>query len=107
MPFTRDFSSNLDLLARPNVEIVTAPPKTPQPVRPRALKEFQLPESEKPMELVQVALLDAPNFYFTSDSIDPIPVELDAVPAVVYRSKPNFFRRLLSVVAAPFRAPRT
>jgi hypothetical protein len=107
LPFTRAFSTNFDLLTRPAVEIVKAPGKKPRTIQPIAYKQFQFPEAEKPMELVQVALIDAPNFHFGSDSIDPIPVELDVAPAAVYRSKPNIFKRLLSAVIAPFRAPRS
>jgi hypothetical protein len=107
LPFTRELTPSLALMSVPNVELPAAPaPRPHQLVRPRTYREFRAPQG-RPVQFVEVAYYEAPQLYFTDGSIDPMPVDLDVIPAAVYRPKPNLFKRLLSAVASSFRSPRT
>lgn len=106
LPFTRDYPSSLALIAMPKVELESAPPKKLASPRPKPQKQFRAPQQQtRKSELVQVALLDAPNLNFTEDSIDPLPKEIEVTPPPAARSKPHILKRLFSVIAAPFRSP--
>lgn len=108
LPFTREYPSSLALIAMPKVELEWAPPRKLTNVSLQPQRQFRLPQPQtRKSEPVQVALLDAPNLNFTDDYIDPLPKEIEVTPAAAARTKPHILKRLLSVVAAPFRSPRT
>ena len=108
LPFTREYPSSLALIAMPKLELESVPAKKIANPQPKPERQFQPPrERPKKSELVQVALLDAPNLNFNDDYIDPLPKEIEVTPAAAARSKPHILKRLLSVVAAPFRSPRS
>jgi len=108
LPFTREYPSSIALLAMTKVELESAPPTQLIIARPKPQKQFLPPqENTRSYNLVQVALVDAPNLKFSDDSIDPLPKELEVTPAVAPVSKPNIWKRLFSAIAAPFRSPRT
>jgi hypothetical protein len=104
LPFTREVPTALALMGAPNVEFVEER-RTEEPAfRPIAYRRFQAPETDRRVQLVEVALIEAPNLKFTDSSIGPPPVELDVVPAV-YHSKPGMLRRFFSAIISPFRSP--
>ena len=110
LPFTREYPSSLALFAMPKVELESAPPEqlTSPPPKPKPQRQFRAPQQlTGRSELIQVALLDAPALNFTEDFIDPLPKEIEVTPEAAAVSKPHIFKRFLSVIAAPFRSPRS
>ena len=108
LPFTREYPSSLALIAMPKVELESVPQKKLTIVPPQPQRQFRLPQVHaRNSELVQVALIDAPDLNFTDDYIDPLPKEIQVIPAAAMRVKPHILRRLISLVAAPFRSPRS
>lgn len=107
LPYTREYPSALALIAMPKVELESAPPEKLTSPQLKPQRQFRAPQQHtRQSELVQVALLDAPDLNFTEDSIDPLPAEIEVTPAAAARSKPHILKRLLSLIAAPFRSPR-
>ena len=108
LPFTREYPSSLALFAMPKVEFESAPPEQLTSPPPKPQRQFLAPQQRtRRSELVQVALLDAPDLNFTDDFIDPLPKEIEVTPEAAALSKPHIFKRFLSAIAAPFRSPRT
>lgn len=112
LPFTREYPSSLALFAMPKVELESAPPKKlTSPLlkpKPKRQRQFLAPQQHtRQSELVQVALLDAPDLNFADDFIDRLPKEIEVTPEAAAVSKPHIFKRFLSVIAAPFRSPRS
>jgi hypothetical protein len=109
LPFTRKFPPAFTQFGAPKIELAVAQASKPHNIRPAVFyKQFQAPVREQPMmQMFELALLDSPQLSFTDSTIEPLPVELDVIPAAVYHSKPNILKRMLSAMAAPFRSPRT
>ena len=110
LPFTREYASSLALFAMPKVELESAPPKklTSPRLKPKPQRQFLAPQQHmRQSELVQVALLEAPDLNFADDFIDRLPKEIEVTPEAAAVSKPHIFKRFLSVIAAPFRSPRS
>jgi hypothetical protein len=109
LPFTREYPSSLALIAMPRLELEQEypPPEMLISEWPKPHRQFRPPQQRtRKSDLVQVALIDAPDLNFTEYSIDPLPKEIEITPAAAARSRPHILRRLLSAVAAPFRSPR-
>jgi len=104
---TRTVPEAFLLMAAPKVELVSdyQPKQRAQrmPARP-----FFVPQMSSTVPLVEVALLAPPSLdVVKSNSVEPLPLEMEPPQAEAYRSKPNVFKRVLSAFAAPFRSPRS
>lgn len=103
---TRMLPEELVLMTAPKVRLAARTRPGRQLQRGPA-KRFEAPSPEIGSRMLEAAMLEPPQLDVAGNSPGPALRNFEPPQVDAYRSKPGFVRRLLSVVASPFRAPRS